>query len=99
MDSICAEALPTYTVFAEPQMLPAPLQEKLNRAERSASANVNGTNRHGGWHGRVETNGIAGHKTGRGVNRGQPSRHRRRPKSGERHPSRPTAGQIGRAHV
>src|SRR4051812_7636929 len=76
--------LPTYTVFAKPQMLPALLQEKLNRAERAAAADINRTDRHRGWHGRVEKNEIPGHKAGRGTHRGQPPRHRGRPKSERR---------------
>src|SRR5260370_18926182 len=85
--------LPTYTVFATPQILPPLAKENLNGTERAAAADVSGTNRHGGWHGRVNTSRTAGRKGGRAAERRQPPRQRGRPKSGGRQPSRPRASR------
>src|SRR5947209_18973923 len=72
------KGLPTYTVFSTRQILPGFAQEKLNRTERAAAADVSGIKRHGGWDGRVETTGTAGRKGGRTDMRRQAARQHER---------------------
>jgi hypothetical protein len=69
-------------------------KKNLTERSRATAADVSGIDRHRGWHGRVETSGIADRKAGRAANRGQPPRHRGQPNSGSRQPRCPTAGRT-----
>ena len=98
--STFAEALCRHTPFSRSRKC-CLLFYKKNLTERSgaAAADVNGTNRHGGWHGRVETSGIGqAHSSCRETTRGQPAastcattRNRREPAA----QARPITGPNG----